>query len=187
MKSNDNPPGYDPKKDSVVLTPYNPAWPEKAESEILTLKQMLPSALITDIQHVGSTAIPGMLAKPIIDIQIAVNSLDQAKEKFVPIIESLGYQYWDGNPNPERMFFVKGMPPFGEGRTHHIHIFQKDSNLWRDKIIFRDYLKSHPEAAKEYTDLKSQLSEQHALDREEYTDAKKAFVDHIIAKALGVL
>ena len=65
-------------------------------------------------------------------------------------MQKLGYEYWDKNPDPERMFFVKGMPPFGEKRTHHVHIVEPNSRHWREKILFRDYLIDHPEITFEY-------------------------------------
>lgn len=101
--------------------PYDNQWPVMAELEIKKLRDILPKNNVIDIQHVGSTAIPGMLAKPIIDIQIAVESLEAIKSIAIDELKKSGYEYWYENPDPERMFFVKGRPPFGEKRTHHIH------------------------------------------------------------------
>src|SRR5579862_9138067 len=130
--------------DSIELVPYDNQWPKMAAQEIKKLQEILPANHIIDIQHVGSTAIPGMLAKPIIDIQIAVDSLHSIKKIAIDALKTLGYEYWYENPDPERMFFVKGMPPFGEKRTHHIHIVELGSKHWKNKILFRDYLNNNP-------------------------------------------
>lgn len=171
------------KKDHVDIVAYNSEWPTKASAEINRLKEVLPLSKIIDIQHVGSTAIPGMAAKPIIDIQMAVHSLDEMKVIAIPALQKLGYEYWYENPDPERMFFAKGMPPFGEKRTHHIHIVEPTSKHWNGKINFRDYLIAHPETAKEYQALKMKLAQQYTYDREEYTNAKGEFVNRILQLA----
>ncbi|MBV8802057.1 MAG: GNAT family N-acetyltransferase [Gammaproteobacteria bacterium] len=169
------------KNDGIDLIDYDVHWPEMASAEIQKLYEVLPKNHIVDIQHVGSTAIPGMAAKPIIDIQIAVHSLEEMKGIAIPVLQKLGYEYWYENPDPERMFFVKGMPPFGEKRTHHVHIVEPTSKHWSGKINFRDYLIAHPEMAKEYQQLKIKLAEQHTYDREEYTNAKGEFVNKILS------
>ena len=171
------------KKDHVDIVTYDLEWPTKASTEINRLKEVLPSSKIIDIQHVGSTAIPGMAAKPIIDIQIAVHSLDEMKVIAIFVLQKLGYEYWYENPDPERMFFVKGMPPFGEKRTHHVHIVDPTSKHWQGKILFRDYLIAHPEVAQEYQQLKIKLAQQYTCDREEYTNAKGEFVNKILKLA----
>lgn len=170
-------------KDHIEIVSYNTEWPNQAETEIAKLRVSLPSSSIIDIQHVGSTAIPGLSSKPIIDIQIAVKSLAEMKMIAVPILQKLGYEYWEDNPDPERMFFVKGMPPFGEKRTHHVHMVETSSKHWQGKILFRDYLISHPKAAEEYQQLKNKLAQQHTYDREQYTDAKGEFVKKILKLA----
>jgi GrpB-like predicted nucleotidyltransferase (UPF0157 family)/RimJ/RimL family protein N-acetyltransferase len=172
------------KKDYIDLVPYNPEWPNIANNEISKLRAVLPPNKIIDIQHVGSTAIPSISAKPIIDIQIAVQSLDEIKTIALTELQKLGYEYWFENPDPKRMFFVKGMPPFGDKRTHHVHIFEYDSDQWRNKIIFRDYLLSHPEIAKEYEQLKNKLAREHTIDREKYTDAKLDFINRVLKLAI---
>jgi GrpB-like predicted nucleotidyltransferase (UPF0157 family)/RimJ/RimL family protein N-acetyltransferase len=170
-------------KDQVEIVSYNPSWPNDALNEINKLKSALPMNRVIDIQHVGSTAIPGLSAKPIIDIQVAVKSLNEMKIVAVASLQKLGYEYWSDNPDPERLFFVKGMPPFGEKRTHHVHMFEPTSHHWQGKIIFRDYLIAHPEVAQEYQQLKLRLAQLHIYDREEYTNAKGEFVNTILKRA----
>ena len=168
--------------DKIEIVPYNPNWPRCAEEEIYSLKKMLPYNWIVDIQHIGSTAIPGLAAKPIIDIYVGVTSIQEAQQAIKPI-EEIGYQFWTDNPNKEKMFFVKGMPPFGAGRTHHVHIVEHNSNYWRARILFRDYLRSHVDEAQKYEQLKYQLMQEHPLDREAYTDAKAEFITEVLKKA----
>lgn len=171
------------KADSIELVAYNIRWPKMAELEINRLRETLPKSNILDIQHVGSTAIPGIQAKPIIDIQIAVESLNAIKQIAIDALKKLGYVYWYENPDPGRMFFVKGMPPFGKKRSHHVHIVEPTSKHWQEKILFRDYLRSHPDVAREYENLKIALAEQHNYNREEYTNAKTQFINDILQKA----
>ena len=168
------------KKDSVELVSYNKDWPAMAGDEIKKIHALLPKSMLVDIQHVGSTAIPGLSSKPIMDIQIAVTSLEIAKIIAVPLLQKLGYEYWAENPDQTRMFFAKGMPPYGQRRTHHVHIFELSSPHWAEKIDFRDYLRSHPDAANEYEQLKITLSLNHQYDREKYTDEKTKFVNKIL-------
>jgi hypothetical protein len=93
------------------------------------------------------------------------------------------YIYWAENPDPERLFFVKGMPPYGEKRTFHIHIVEPGSKHWREKILFRDFLRSRPENILKYEKLKRELAKTHTYDREEYTNAKTKFIQEILTKA----
>lgn len=171
------------KKDHIDIVQYDREWSHNANIEITRLREALPSSKIIDIQHIGSTAIPEMAAKPILDIQIAAKSLEEMKVIAIPALQKLGYEYWFDNPDPERMFFVKGMPPFGEKRSHHVHIVEETSKHWLDKIDFRDYLIGHPESAKEYQALKIKLAKQHTYDREEYTNAKGEFINKILKLA----
>lgn len=171
------------RNDAIEIVPYDSAWPKLAEKEIATLKTILPSACLIDIQHVGSTAVSGLSAKPIIDIQIAVTSLPTIKPLAIEQLKNFGYVFWDENPEHDRLFFVKGMPPYGEKRTHHVHIVEPNSKHWREKLAFRDYLRSHPDAAHAYQQLKMQLMQQYRYDREAYTQAKTEFIQASLMKA----
>jgi GrpB-like predicted nucleotidyltransferase (UPF0157 family) len=140
---------------------------------------VLDPALVLGIEHFGSTAVPGLAAKPIIDILIAVVSLTRAKATMVEPITGLGYVYWVENPKTDRMFFVKGMPPYGERRTHHVHITEPDGEMWRRRLAFRDYLRARPDEARRYEALKRDLAVRYPTDREGYTDAKTEFVEAV--------
>src|SRR5271156_3113274 len=110
----------EPGKDPVEIVDYDPRWPTLFDDEAKRLRATLDPSLILGLEHFGSTAIPGLSAKPIIDILIAVRSLADARRFYVEPLRGLDYIYWAENPKTDRMFFVKGMPPFGARRTHHI-------------------------------------------------------------------
>jgi len=169
--------------DEVEIVGYDPSWPDLYAAEEKVLRGALPADAFIAIEHAGSTAIPGVAAKPIIDIFVAVPSIADARRTLVEPIKAIGYVYWQDNPNPERMFFVKGMPPFGARRTHHIHLCEPSSEHWARPLLFRDYLRRHPDQARQYVELKRDLAERFRDDREGYTAAKDAFVLDIIAKA----
>ena len=169
--------------DEVEIVGYDPRWPDLFAAEANLLRNVLPSDAFIAIEHVGSTAIPGVAAKPIIDIFVAVPSIADAKRTLIEPIKAIGYVYWEDNPIPERMFFVKGMPPFGARRTHHVHLCEPSSEHWSRPLLFRDYLRQHPDQARAYVELKHDLAERFRDDREGYTAAKEAFVLDIVVKA----
>ena len=167
-------------QDRVDLVEYDPQWPTLFEVEASRICSALGGAIEFSLEHFGSTAIPGLAAKPIIDIMLIV--ADQSQwARLVEPIKSLGYVFWADNPRPDRMFFVKGMPPFGERRTHHIHV--RTPTDARAPILFRDYLRRHPEEVVRYAALKHELAERFPTDRDAYTEGKKQFVGEIVGKA----
>jgi len=168
--------------DEIEIVPYDPQWPALFAEEAVRLPAALPADLIVGLEHFGSTAIPGLAAKPIIDILIAVRSLAEAQERVIEPMEALDYAFWYDNPKTDRMYFVKGMPPYGARRTHHVHMTETTGEMWR-RLAFRDHLRTHPEDAQRYERLKKELAAAHRDDREAYTDAKAAFVAEIMAKA----
>jgi len=125
------------------------------------------------LEHFGSTAVPNLSAKPIIDILIAVRSLADAQASFVEALRNLDYVYWADNPKKDRMFFAKGMPPFGSRRSHHVHVTEPHGEMWK-RLAFRDYLRAHPEEAGTYERFKRRLAMEYQEDREAYTAAKSA-------------
>jgi GrpB-like predicted nucleotidyltransferase (UPF0157 family) len=167
--------------DDVELVDYDPRWPDLFMEEEARLRSVLDPASILGLEHFGSTAIPGICAKPIIDILIAVRSLDDARRIYPALLEPLEYVYWAENPRNDRMFFVKGMPPFGARRTHHVHVTEPDGEMWL-RLAFRDYLRAHPEEAETYQSLKRQLAAEHVTDREAYTAAKADYVVDVMRK-----
>ncbi len=167
--------------DEVEIVDYDPRWPLLFDEEAKRLRAVLDPSLIVGLEHFGSTAIPGLSAKPIIDILIAVRSLVAAQATFVEALRKLDYVYCADNPKKDRMFFVKGMPPFGARRSHHVHVTEPHAEMWQ-RLAFRDYLRAHPEEARTYERLKSRLAAEHRTDREAYTDAKSAYVESVMRK-----
>lgn len=168
--------------DQIVIAEYDPSWPllfEKEKASILAVA----GDYIDDIQHIGSTSVPGLGAKPVIDILISLRDLSLV-EKCVPPLHSLDYEYFGEHGLPGRHFFRK--PPTSVSsfeRTHHILMVQKGHEQWTLPLLFRDYLRLHPEAAQEYYLLKKALASQYGADREGYTNAKTEFVQSIIRAA----
>ena len=167
--------------DEIEIVEPDPRWPEMFLVEAARLRRALDPALVIDIDHFGSTAIPGLAAKPIIDILITAHSIVAAAAAIKPLL-TLGYVFWEDNPRKDRMFFVKGMPPHGQRRTHHVHIMEPGDELQR-QLLFRDYLRAHPDEAQRYAALKRDLAQRHRHDREAYTSAKNDYVASITAKA----
>ncbi|MFH0879101.1 MAG: GrpB family protein [Lentisphaerota bacterium] len=162
----------------VEIAPYNPEWPRLFEEEKAHLLSCLPRELIRRIEHFGSTAVPGMAAKPIVDMLIEANSLEVVQQRIVPILESQGYDYfwrpsWGDDTPPFYAWFIKRNP---QGlRTHHLHMVERNFDHW-DRLLFKDYLVSHPEAAAEYQTLKLKLAKSHPNDRISYTRERTAFI-----------
>jgi GrpB-like predicted nucleotidyltransferase (UPF0157 family)/RimJ/RimL family protein N-acetyltransferase len=169
--------------DSIQLVSYNPLWPDMARKEISKLVASFPAGIIVDLQHVGSTAVPKLLAKPIIDIQVAVSSLAAIKLLAIVSLQKLDYVYIEDPRDDTRLFFVKGMPPYGSHRTHHVHIVEQTSSHWHEELLFRDYLIMHPKVADEYAALKLYLAKLYSQNREAYTQNKSTFITKIIKMA----
>jgi len=171
----------------IAIVPYDPRWPRIFEEEKAHLLSCLPGELIRRIEHYGSTAVPGLSAKPIIDMLVEVSDLGEVRRVVVPILEAQGYDYFwrpthgDDGP-PFYAWFIKRDPTTGT-RTHHIHMATADmTQLW-DGIAFRDYLRAHPDTAREYAALKRRYADEYPNDREGYTQAKTGFVTAVTARA----
>lgn len=134
------------------------------------------------IEHVGSTAVHGLAAKPVIDIMVGVESL-AASRPARSILEGLEYCYFPYRADALH-WFCKPSPEF---RTHHLHLIPVSSRLWVERLAFRDYLREHPDTAADYGRLKRQLVLQYRFDREAYTDAKEPFVRRTVQRALASL
>jgi len=167
--------------DHIEIVEYDTRWSSLFLEEAKIIGSALGEQEFITIEHVGSTAIPDMAAKPIIDIAIVVKSLANAKPHFVKPLEKLGYIFWPDNPDESEMFFVKGMPPYGERRTHHIRVMEEGKKV-ENKRLFRDWLIQHPTDAYRYKALKKDLAIHLRDDREAYTKAKDDFVKEILSK-----
>ena len=175
-------------REVVHIVPYDPRWPEFFALERDHLRACLPADLLGRIEHYGSTSVPGLAAKPIVDMLVEVTDLVAAQERIVPVLEAQGYDYFwrpsggteDGEPF--YAWFIKRNPQ-GE-RTHHLHMVEAHFAHW-EQLRFRDYLMTHPEAAMEYLRLKLRLAADHPNDREAYTHGKSEFIAGIMKRPLG--
>lgn len=160
------------KRGTVQLVPYDPEWAKLFEEEREAIQKVLGDRAV-DVEHIGSTAIPGMLAKPILDLQVAVGSLDDY-EQYTPELEKLGYQFMrDNRDELEHILYIKGPE---EKRTHYLKLTTMDTDFWKEHILFRDYLISDPDWAEQYKELKQKLLEKHGSERENYTKEKENFI-----------
>lgn len=165
---------------TVRIAPYSDEWTTLFEYEGTLLRAVMNDAA-RHIEHIGSTAIGGMSAKPIIDLVVIVSALDEATV-WIPTLESLGYEYRDNTGVPDRIFFAKGPR---SRRTNHLSLTEMNSKFYKEKLLFRDYLRTHSDAFDEYLRLKEQLALRHANDRERYTSGKRKFVERILSLASG--
>ena len=163
----------------IVVKPYNPDYPSLFEKEKALLVPIFGDNLV-DIEHIGSTAVPGLKSKPIIDILVAVKSLSLVDEKQNEF-EKLGYEYLGEFGIKGRRYLRKG----GDERTHQIHVFRfKDEHNLIRHLAVRDYLRAHPWVADEYGELKAKLAKEHPYDIDGYCDGKEAFVQALERVAL---
>ena len=160
---------------AIEVIPYDPAWPAKFAHEREILKALLAQWLVADIEHVGSTAVPGLVAKPVIDILAPVESLEVSRD-LIQIVKAAGYMYYPYKAE-EMHWFCKPSPAH---RTHHLHVVPRDSALWRENLAFRDALRRDHELAANYGRLKLELAQRFRHDREAYTAAKASFIRSVI-------
>ena len=163
--------------DPIVIVPYDPQWPELFQQAGTALRAALGNTA-RRIDHIGSTAIPGLDAKPVIDIQISVAAFEPLDAYRLPL-ESLGYVFRADNPERTKRYFREAP---GQRRTH-IHVRRLGSWAEQFALLFRDYLRGHPTEAQQYAALKYQLAERYRNHRQGYTDAKDPFIWEVMYKA----
>ncbi len=156
--------------DTISLMPWTPLWEKEFANARDELLSVLPGA---DIEHVGSTSVPDLPAKPIIDMAISVNG----PELHIESVEGCGYHYMGEKGVSGRFYFVKG-PSYR--RTHHIHMFEKGNPIYQEHLTFRDTLREYPYLAREYGKLKLRLWRELSSDRKTYTESKSQFIEDII-------
>ncbi|NHJ84923.1 MAG: GrpB family protein [Asgard group archaeon] len=165
----------------IIIEEYNPEWVVIYAQEAKMIKEILKNRLI-DIQHIGSTAIPEIAAKPVIDMMIGLKSLENAPECIELLVKN-GYCYIQRHEAiiPDRRFLRK---PSEGLRKFHIHMVEYDGRLWREYISFRDYLRENDNIREEYEQLKKELAAKFKADRGSYVDGKDAYVKRIIEQAM---
>ncbi|MFH2203390.1 MAG: GrpB family protein [Elusimicrobiota bacterium] len=162
----------------VEIVEYDPAWPGQFAAEQDAILAVLGD-MISAVEHVGSTALPGVAAKPTIDLMVGVDRLDVGK-KVVAALADLGYSYFGEFSIPGRHFFRKGTPP-----THHVHWVEITSDFWDKQLLFRDYMRAHPADGRAYEEHKKKLAAKFRDDRDKYTLAKTEFIEEINRRALA--
>jgi GrpB-like predicted nucleotidyltransferase (UPF0157 family) len=164
----------------IEIVEYQRHWPAEFAREQQVIAQALAHWLVGSPEHIGSTAVSGLAAKPVIDIMAPVISLEES----VGCIEAathIGYVHFPYKPD-QMHWFCKPSP---EHRTHHLHLVPIDGRLWLERLAFRNALRSSEALRAEYQELKYQLAAQHRGDREAYTEAKSPFVQRVVHSALG--
>ena len=161
---------------TINLVPYDNTWPLEFAAEAERIARACADLPIR-LEHIGSTSIPGMSAKPVIDI-LAGRPGTTPGTAYVAAFRQLGYEHKGAYGIPGRNYFRRGTP-----RTHHVHLVSWSSEFWRDHLLFRDYLRAHPDIAREYDTIKRELAAMYLTDKENYTDAKGPFVRSIVRRA----
>lgn len=161
----------------MKVVEYSAEWPKLYEQEISLLRKALGSEIVR-VHHIGSTAVPGLAAKPIIDILLEVQSVE-GLDKLNKAMRDLGYQPKGEFGIPGRRYFPKG----GDDRTHHVHAFAAGDPQIDKYLAFRDYLRTHPVAVAEYAAVKRAAAVAHETDPEGYVAFKQRFVKQAVAKA----
>jgi GrpB-like predicted nucleotidyltransferase (UPF0157 family) len=163
------------REQSVEIVDYDSNWPEAFMKERQLLESLIQPWIVGGCEHVGSTAVPGLAAKPVVDVMVGVATLE-GSEPAIPVLSRHGYCY-----SPYRLdlmhWFCK---PSVALRTHHVHLIPFGGELWRERLLFRDYLRVHTEVAEEYVRLKRDLAKRHRNNREAYTQGKSDFVGRIL-------
>ncbi len=170
------------QKFPVEVRPYDPRWPALYEKEATFLRAQFGPDVLVRTAHFGSTAVPGLAAKPVIDVLVEVTSFETAKREMIPQLEAQGYLYfWRSDSPPGHIMLIKGYDVPG-AQKYHLHAAPAGHPLW-ERLLFRDYMRAHPETAARYQALKQRLAEQHRNDREAYTRGKAEFVIAVTRQA----
>lgn len=162
-------------EEPIIVVDYDANWSLQYEQEKIQLLNALGDTVV-DIQQIGSTSVLGLAAKPVIDILLGLEI--PPKPAQISSLEALGYLYFGEFGIPGRHYFRRGMP-----RTHQIHVVQVDSEFWKTHILFRDFLRTHPEAAQQYEALKRHLAVEFRYDRDRYTDSKAPLINQLLIQA----
>lgn len=160
----------------VKLEPHTEIWRQLFAAEAARIRQAV-GEYVTAIEHVGSTSIDGIEAKPIIDMAVSVEKAADGEKCVVPL-ENIGYEYRGEHGIAGHFYFVKGEP-----RTHHLHLVTAASDFWRGHLLFRDYLRAHSSIAKEYERLKIDLAKKFPDDRGAYLEGKSVFIENVLRAA----
>ena len=177
----DKQPPSPPQPAPLVIVAYDPTWPDTFQAA----KSQILNAIahhIQSIHHVGSTSVPGLPAKPIIDILVGVHDWEEARVA-IPPLQRIGWEFRGQRGIPRRHYFVIRIP---DGRrTHHLHMLETTSRAYADMLAFRDHLRTHPAAASEYASLKRRLAARPEPHRGAYQQAKAPFIQRVLCEIRG--
>ena len=174
-----------PLEDSIIISPYDPAWPSDFEAEATRIESAMGPVAVR-VDHVGSTSVPGLAAKPVIDIQLSVRGLHPLEPHLLPLV-ALGYTHV---PHPDDASYPFLHRPADWPHSHHIHLCEAGGREERRTLAFRDFLRDHPGEAAAYADEKARLAGGFGSgsfeSRNAYAEAKSAFIEPIIQRALAL-
>lgn len=164
----------------VEIVDYDSRWPDRFEEQRQPVEELLAPWLAGPVEHIGSTAVPGLRAKPVIDMLAPVGSLPEAQAA-LPVLAGAGWLHWPGDPGrPYRLWFLRPRP---EARTHHLQVVGTGHPHAAAVLAFRDALRADARLRREYATLKDQLARQHPGHRNAYTNAKASFVAQVLRRA----
>lgn len=166
------------RRDPIRVVPYDPAWPSAFEREAARVRPLLEPYLTGPVEHIGSTAVPGLAAKPIIDMVAVVRSYDDAAA-IAAALQPLGWA-WAPEPQDDELRRASFCFPDPGYRSHHLHAIEDSSPHWRRWIAFRDALRAEAALAGDYAALKTQLARDFAHERDRYRSGKSAFVAAVL-------
>jgi GrpB-like predicted nucleotidyltransferase (UPF0157 family) len=164
----------------VSVVPHDPTWKGKFEAEAAALRSVLTDEALA-VHHIGSTSVPGLRAKPTVDVLVEARKIESLDDLEGPMVEN-GYEAWGEYGIPGRRFFTKDRGP---ERPCNVHIFEAGAHEVERHLAFRDYLREHPEVARAYGDLKADLAAKFPADKEAYMAGKDAFVKETEKEALS--
>lgn len=169
------------RKDAIVIQPYDFRWAHDFDIQRAALESVLAGRLVMPVEHIGSTSVPGLPAKPIIDMLAVTDDC----ARFVPALVDLARIDWVHAPEPGDEDHRKWSVCFPnvQHRTHHLHVVEHGSASWRDWLLFRDYLRTHAEAAERYAALKSELAAADRTDRVRYRSGKAPLIGELMERA----
>ena len=159
----------------IEIVDYDNSWPSKFRAEKEFLESIIGRWIYGSIEHVGSTSVIGLSAKPVIDIMVGVESLELSKSAIDVLIKN-GYCFYPYKADVMHWF----CKPSPEVRTHHLHLIPYNSSLWHERIQFREHLRTHPAVANQYARLKHRLADESPNDRERYTQNKWPFIHQVL-------
>jgi GrpB-like predicted nucleotidyltransferase (UPF0157 family) len=164
----------------VEIADYDPAWSDRFAEQQVVVERLLRPWLSRPVEHIGSTSVPGLRAKPVIDMLAPVDSLREARA-VLPVLADAGWWFWPEDPCAHyRLWLLRPRP---EARTHHLHVVEAEHPHARALLAFRDALRADAGLRREYASLKEGLAQQHRDNRNAYTNAKASFVERTLQQA----